>query len=243
MNASWSFGVIALAVTTLVAAVIDACRHFGLRRDARRRCVALGDRTTSTSSLADRVGHWWQQRRRVGHRSHATSLAVLLDDIARRSTSGHSLTAAFVAGAAAHPTVVEIDEIGRAVERLRSGSGLDDAFATADSMDADLTLAIHVLRLCAVQGGDVAESLDRAAATLRERQAAHDERLAQSGQARLSAKVLTILPMAFASWTMVTNASVQRFVVSPIGLVCVAIGVGLNLAGWSLMRRAIEGDR
>ncbi len=162
----------------------------------------------------------------------------MLDDIARRCASGQSLTSAFETTTAARD---ELDDVATIRTALASGSSIDHALSLAAPRDADGLLAIHVLRLCARQGGNVGESLDRAAATLRERDAIRSERLAQAAQARLSAKVLTVVPIAFSAWTLLTTQSVQEFATSPFGLVCCGAGIGLNLTGWTLMNRAIRG--
>ena len=57
-------------------------------------------------------------------------------------------------------------------------------------------LAFTVLRSCARFGGPAAAPLERAAATLRARDAVAAEQQAQSAQARLSARVLTLVPIA-----------------------------------------------
>lgn len=175
------------------------------------------------------------------HRSTAQpaqALATMLDEIARRSASGHSLAAAFAA-ATAHRSGDDL--FRRTNAAMRTGATIDEALAHEQSGHPDTALAVHVLRLCALQGGHVSESLDRAAATLRERHAASQERIAQAAQARLSAKVLTVVPIAFASWTLITSSSVQQFMITPAGVVCAATGIALNLLGWSLMNRAIRG--
>ena len=124
--------------------------------------------------------------------------------------------------------------------RLERGWIVREALRGVALTDPDITLAVHVLDLCATQGGNVSESLDRAAATLRERHGIRLEREAQSAQARLSARVLTVVPVAFATWTIATTASVRAFIATPAGLLCVAMGAIANLIGWRLMRRAIR---
>jgi tight adherence protein B len=100
---------------------------------------------------------------------------------------------------------------------------------------------MHAVRLCASQGGNISESLDRAATTLRERHAVAQERHAQSAQSRLSARILTVLPIGFGGWTALTTRSVQRFLLTPAGALCLMIGLALNVLGWSLMTRVVRG--
>lgn len=165
-------------------------------------------------------------------------LAAVLDRIARHCASGESLAHAFVAAATKSP-LAELFE--PATTALSRGSTIGDALATVHVQHADAALAVHSLRLCAEHGGAVSESLDRGASTLRERHTIKLERVAQGAQARLSATVLTVVPVAFGGWTLATTPSVQRFVATPPGMVCVVVGLACNVGGWQLMARSIRG--
>ena len=167
-------------------------------------------------------------------------LAVALDDLARRCASGESLAAAFLAS----PRVAELaPTFDPTVNALQRGATLAEALQQQPSGPASLALVVHVLHLCARLGGNVSESLDRAAATLRERDAAEQERIAQSAQSRLSARVLTLVPLGFAGFTLLTNAQGRAFMFTPFGMVCAGIGVLLNLTGARAMSRVIRGAR
>ena len=80
-----------------------------------------------------------------------------------------------------------------------------------------------------------------AAALLRERDTIRAEASAHSAQARLSARVLTAVPLVFASWSTVTSDSFRHSLATPVGSACVALGAVLNLAGWRWMRRVVGG--
>jgi hypothetical protein len=178
-------------------------------------------------------------RRGVRHPScgDVLSLAQLLDDIARRCETGETLPSAFVEVARRSPAR---ESFAPVVAAVGAGSTLRDALDLLPPTRApEFTLTRHVLRLAAVLGGDVSESLDRTAVTLRERHAMTQERLVQSAQARLSARVLTWLPLGFAGWTMSTSPAVRRFVPTPVGVMCVCVGLALNIAGWRWMDRTI----
>ena len=179
-------------------------------------------------------------RRRAERRNRPSPgvVAALLDQTARHCASGVSLNEAFgtaVEGSSLSTVFADVtaammtgESIGTALERVRTDQ-------------PDVALATHVLRLCAAQGGAVSESLDRAATTLRERETVAQERIAQSAQARLSARVLTLLPIAFGGWTLLTTATVRHFFLTPIGMACLMVGLGLNAGGWLLMRRVSRG--
>lgn len=110
-------------------------------------------------------------------------------------------------------------------------------------LDPDTRLVFTVLEQCAATGGSSAEPLERAAAVLRSREAARAEVAAQSASARLSAVVLTLLPMAMLLMLLVTSPTTREAVVSPVGLGVVTIGLLLNLIGWRWMRRLVGAVR
>jgi Flp pilus assembly protein TadB len=76
---------------------------------------------------------------------------------------------------------------------------------------------------------------------LRERRAARAERRAHGAQARLSARVLTVVPICFAAWSAVASERTRDvYLSSAAGGLSAAIGLALNLAGWRWMRRIID---
>lgn len=174
------------------------------------------------------------------------ALVASCDAISRSLRSGASLSVA-VAGAAAahgHPTLAAIARgtgvgipLPEAIERALSSS----ADATSD-VDADAALVLQVLGVAAEHGGAPAETIDRAAATVRERAALRAERHSQAASARLSGRVMTTLPFAFTGFVAATDADVRRILVAtPLGWTCLATGLALNLAGRAWTARAVAG--
>ncbi|MBK5330341.1 MAG: type II secretion system F family protein [Ilumatobacteraceae bacterium] len=169
-----------------------------------------------------------------GSRSHSPDYASLLDGISRQVRSGSSLTSA------------AIDEIDRCsplhvvLDRLEAGDSLADALATVHASHADLALTVQALSATAHLGGPIAATLDEAAAVLRERAAARAERRAHGSQARLSARVLTIVPVGFAAWSAaVSQRTRDVYISTAAGGVCAICGLALNLVGWRWMKRII----
>ena len=122
---------------------------------------------------------------------------------------------------------------------------LDRGARLADALDVSsrsphLNLAITVARACAVNGGPPAEPLDRAASTLRGRAADAAERRTHSAQARLSAIVMTVLPLAMLALLLATSAPTRTAATSGTGVAVIAIGGTLNVAGWRWMRRIVS---
>jgi tight adherence protein B len=207
----------------------------------RTRAVSAGSRSAPRVRPLERFAAAIGRRRRSRvDPANAAALAALLDQAARHCASGESLSNAFASAVDAGPLAATFE---RTLAAMRAGSTLSTALGAQPVRGPDVALVVHVLRLCALEGGNVSESLDRAAATLRERDAVAQERAAHSAQARLSARVLTVLPVAFAAWTLATTASVRRFYGTPVGLACLAAGLTLNVVGWRWMQRVSRGLR
>ena len=101
-------------------------------------------------------------------------------------------------------------------------------------------LAVALGVLSAALGGPVALTLQHGSLVLRDRHAARAEALAHSAQARLSATVLTVLPIAFTVVAFATSDSFRGAAVSQVGTVAIALGLGLNLAGRWWMARLVR---
>jgi tight adherence protein B len=157
--------------------------------------------------------------------------------MARVVRSGSSLTTAVRCTAPPAGCIEDVDQVVLALDR---GSRLADALERSTT-SPHVNLALAVLRACALNGGPPAEPLDRAAATLRGRAADAAERQTQSAQARLSALVMTTLPVAMLGLLLATSSSTRAATISPAGVAAVTVGGALNFGGWRWMRRIIGG--
>ncbi len=190
----------------------------------------------------------------------ADDVAPTLDDLARSTAAGSTLTTAIEGLGPARRARPFAALLGTCLVDHRLGASLGDALAIANPGTSlvppqrrsprrrppppspEPALGLAVLELAARHGGATAASLDRAASAVRERRAVIAERAVQSAQARLSALVLTLLPIGFAVWTASTDRRVARFLAgSPLGWACLGVGLTLNLAGWAWMRLIIRG--
>ncbi len=233
-----------LTTTVLIAVLIALLGGrlvlIGTRAQARRRLRApvVSARLGSVNALL-RWCEQWRRRRAPPVGSSAAELANTLDTIARRCASGDTLSTALVQTMSHAEHAHALAPVARAIS---GGASVHHALATAGAnAGADVAYAVHVLRLCADHGGNVGESLDRAAGTLRERHTIAADRVAQGAQARLSAKVLTVLPIAFAAWTLATSADVRAFSITLPGMAALMLGLALNITGWRWMQRTIRG--
>ena len=148
----------------------------------------------------------------------AEQWAALLDAVSAEVRTGSSLTVAHRHALTAHPWC-----------DLPSG----------DHDDEHAALVRHTLHSIRTLGGPGAVGLDAAASLLRERAALRAEVAVHSAQARLSARVMTTVPVAFCAWSLASSASFRRAWLSPIGLVCALCGGLCNLCGWWWMRYSI----
>jgi Flp pilus assembly protein TadB len=173
-------------------------------------------------------------------------VAAWCDDLARRVRSGDTLAAALRHAATVDPALhVSTDDIRLALDR---GSGVAEAVSGTHRRSKEgsvpglqhLTLARSIIGVSATIGGSAAAPLDRVAAALRLRAVDRDDRATQAAQARMSAHVLTIVPLLMLLVLTAADADVRTAIVGGAGSVCVVLGLLLNACGWWWMRRLVE---
>lgn len=238
--------------------VRDAFGRAGLAEEADRllRLWLAGLVLTLTGSLlvpgvrlllagalvAGPVGLLLATRRETRRRS--AQLPEALDAVAAGLRSGLALPAA-IAGAASVGAPLG-DELGAMARDVDAGRPLAEAIgrwqaATPD--DPHTGLAAAALTVAAGVGGPGARAVDGAAASLRERLGSEAETAALATQGRASAAVLTLAPLGFAFLLTSLDPAAGRFLLgTPVGWLCIAVGLGLDgLGAWwmaRLVRRA-----
>jgi tight adherence protein B len=227
--------VIALvALLLLSAAAVHVAVRATWSHRVRRPSAALALRTPAFVARAiDRV----LRARRERHLE--SSLPDALDAVARSLRSGGSLRNAVAEAASAvrGPLHDDLVAVGRDV---RDGESLTDALARwAEARPlAGVRLATAALSLGAETGGASAQAVDGVAATLRTNLGIAGEVRALSSQARLSALVIVLAPIAFSFLAATSDGSTATFLLrTPFGWLCLAIGLGLDAIGWLWMRR------
>jgi tight adherence protein B len=166
------------------------------------------------------------------------ALPELLEGAARSLRGGSSLRGALVdAAAAAPPPLAHELSVALAPGSGTSlGAAIDAWAATRASPSVRLTAA--AIGLAAETGGAPARSLDAVAATLRDRLAVAAEVRALATQARLSAVVIGVAPLAFGVVAAALDQRTLTFLfATPLGLSCLTLGVGLDALGFLWMRR------
>ena len=169
------------------------------------------------------------------------AVASWLDDLARSTRVGASITTALIDT----PTRGVLDTRTASLRRrVRAGESLTDAVsAWRDRLpprDESLETAATVLLVADEVGGSFSVPLERAAALLRRRAADDDERSSWSSQARLSARVMAVLPIAVLGFLVVIDDGAASTITSPTGGALVGLGLLLDGVGFVWMRRIVE---
>jgi len=146
-------------------------------------------------------------------------LPEILDWIARALRAGHSLNMALTMASqdASDPFG---HELKLAVEALRYGQSMEDCLQqlarTLPGTDMQyVVLAILVQR---ETGGNLADLLTRVANTIRSRLMLKNQIKAQSAEGKLSAWILTALPMLLLTWNYcAVPGAMQILIVDPLG--------------------------
>ena len=122
----------------------------------------------------------------------------------------------------------------------KTGAPLDapEIIADAARHEADEAFLIRSIVAAGAGGPAASFALQRAAWALRERHAIRLERRTQAAQAMFSARILSWLPVVFGAIMAVTNRSVRGAYFGGVaGLVCLFVGILLNVAGRRWMTR------
>ena len=181
-------------------------------------------------------------RTRAGRSGHAPvdpsdELVAVLEDVERDVRTGHGLTEATALALSRHPST--LTSVGAALGR---GALLAPALDSADTRGRDERLVVQTLRAARLTGGRAADAGARAIVVLRVRRAWRRERRAHAAQARLSATVMTLVPLVFAAWSAATSERVRAaYSWGPFCAITTAIGLLLNLGGWVWMRAIVRG--
>lgn len=238
---AWAAAAMVVALATWASPRLipgrGTARHGWARHGwARHGCARRGTPRVGTSR--HRVGPHGRPHR--GRLTDAEQWAALLDSMSAEVRTGSSLSAATQHAVARHQPHGRLLHPTATIATLTTMAGTRAQPAGTDA-GADADEAVVVQAICAAQslGGPVASTLDTASALLRERAVIRSEAQAHSAQARLSARVLTGVPLVFAGWSLASSRSFRAALFSPVGLASAALGGLCNLVGWWWMRRIV----
>jgi tight adherence protein B len=188
------------------------------------------------------VGATWRDRLGGPGRDEVEHAAVL-ETAARSLRGGLSLAAALDEAAYAKIGQRASVELRGSLGRLGIGGDLSDVLEAWVSMRPcpSRVVAGAALGLGAELGGAQARSLDGAAAGLRDQAEVLREVRALTSQARASAAVLVLAPLAFAGYSWLTDGRVGRVMfTTPLGWTCLGVGAVLDGVGAAWMARLVE---
>jgi tight adherence protein B len=190
------------------------------------------------------LSRWWTRQwilSRLNRTSHQvvppkqqeqSSVADFLDAIAREVHSGYSLTLAFVNTAERFPSLAWWTE-PISLHCIR-GHSLATAIADTSPQNwtADIALATRTLSVASNGGYGIVGALEKSASILREREHVAHERHAQTAQIRLSTAVLSWIPLVICAWIITRQSHTRTFLLhTPLGLLCIVVGLLLNIVG------------
>lgn len=203
--------------------------------------LALGPpaRPPTAPPVSTATGRPTRAGRSTASTDDETAMAAWCEQAARALRAGASLARAVADASAAQPEPGKV--FAPALHALGRGRALASALDTVAVEPGDpAALVVVVLRAAAELGGPAAAPLERAALTLHARAAERAERRSASAQARLSARILTALPVSTLGLLVVAEPASRSAVASPAGTVCLAAGAAFNGAGWWWMRTLIR---
>ena len=148
--------------------------------------------------------------------------------------AGHAIGPALreLAGATSAPLGAELRPLAAALDHGVPVAAALDRWAAHRDASPDVRLVAAALTLGAHAGGEVARAVDQISTTLRERRELQGEVRALATQARTSAAVLAIAPLAFTVLVSTIEPRAVGFLVTtPLGLVCLVLGLGLEALG------------
>lgn len=180
----------------------------------------------------------WVERRMAHTTISPGAVAEWCDALARSLRAGTTLSSALMSIEPADPALAHRSQsvrqaLGRGAIVSTAVIGLrPDPASRPQRQSPHLALAAAVLATSGSIGGPAAASLDRLAGALRLRVADGQERSAHSSQARLSAHVLTFVPLTLLGLLAATDSDVRAVLSQPTGIALVSIGLALNLVGW-----------
>jgi tight adherence protein B len=177
-------------------------------------------------------------------RARAVAAAVpdLLDRIGAELRAGG--TVATGVAAVAHTDDPLAPDLARVETRVGLGASLPNALQewARERSVPGVSATAGALALTAAVGGRAADALEALASSLRDRLAVVAEARALSAQARYSAWVIGVAPLAYlAASAVIDPRSLHNLVGTSAGRACAAAGIGLEALGALWMRAIVRG--
>jgi tight adherence protein B len=197
------------------------------------------------AAVAVILAYLYVQRRSDRRRTaFAEQLEQTLPLMAGSLRAGFSITQAIdaVARESDEPTAAEFR---RVVVETRLGRDTDEALgALAERVDSeDFRWVVQAIEIHRMVGGDLAEVLDNVYATIRDRNGVRRQIKALSGEGKLSAIVLFVMPFGTALFIQLANPGyLGTLTQSAVGWIMILIGLSLLAIGGLWMKRMLRFD-
>lgn len=181
---------------------------------------------------------------RIGRREKAfeEQLPNSLSLIASSLQAGHTLLRAIqLLITESQPPISE--EFERTVAETRLGVPLPDALLRMSEriQSRDFEWVVHAVKIQQTVGGELAELLFTLADFMRDREEVRREVRVLTAEGRLSAYILSALPLFVAGWVQLTNPEYLSALFSGMGLVALTLGLVLSGVGLWVILRMVKG--
>jgi tight adherence protein B len=137
------------------------------------------------------------------------------------------------------------DELALLLNDVRLGANMQDALQALASRvgSADLDIALTAVLVQRTTGGNLAEVLDQAAETLRERERIRGDVETFTAQQRMTGTILAVYPVVIGLILLAIMPSVwSKLFTEPVGQVQLAIAFALQVLGFVAIRRSLRVD-
>ena len=134
-------------------------------------------------------------------------------------------------------------ELNRAIVEARLGVPIEDALETVSRRmnSVDFAWVVMAVRIQREVGGNLAEVLASVAATMRERERLRRQVEVLSAEGRLSAVILTLLPLLFICYLVIARPEyLSVLYTTPTGILMIVVGVFLLVAGGLWLRKVVK---
>jgi tight adherence protein B len=176
-------------------------------------------------------------------RRFVAGLPGLVDLVAARLRSGHTLPTALAEAADGHDPVAT--DLARVLRRVDHGEPLVGALAwwVEDRRLDPVRAVAGAFAVASTTGGAAADALEGLARSLRDQLGAKAEAASLAAQARMSAVVVGAAPLAYLAFASAADPGSARVLVTTgLGRACLVFGVGLDVLGALWMRRIVRSE-
>jgi len=182
-----------------------------------------------------------RKRRRISARREE-QLPEFMDSLVQSLRSGLSLQQSLEASMEDVGEELS-EEIAPVVREMRVGKGVEESLSSAarSSSSPSLRQILTVLALLHAKGGDLPRILERMRRRVGEGLETRREINVLTAQSRASGYLVSALPAVFLSLQALLNpSSLRPLLATPLGNLVLSAGLGLNAAGFLIIRRLVN---